>query len=353
LQRLGEAEFRLACKDPEFIRTLRMQQYFHWLYKEALKKPLQKTISPWVVVQECAATVLVQLIRSTNMMNSLTLEIVESLDMVLDTLAAKPVVFLGDHRGLSVGDDYLWLFGNPKATASFCAIKARVQRKIRSGGSLGVMKGACVGSGAGLGLACALRIATSSSVIGMPECAYGLVPDCAAMQVISNCAPALGMYLALTGASLTGADLMLQGIATHYIQEENIERFLEEAKTSSDLKALCDKYHSAPQSSSSKIAKHMDEIREVFERSKSIEEIFEKLVEKETDFRKNTLHLLAQQCPLSLKITLKAFARCKGKPFLQCVEMGYNLNIQLMDVHSFNFRSAVDNKLVARTPKLH
>ena len=279
---------------------LHSQQFFHWFYKDKFQKTPEKSLSQWVTNETTGTSVLCQLLRSTNM-NSLTLDIMETMHSILST-CEKTFILTGDRMGVSVGDDALWMYSNPRSIGRYCALKARCEMRLKEIWSVCVMRGNCLGSGAGLSLACGFRIATASSVFGLPENSLGGTPDCAALHFLSNYCGGLGLYLALTGCSLRGADLFFKGIATHFIPEENVDRFIEEAKNSNDMRGICEKYHVNPLSSLSKIQKNIEEIEEVFAKVAGIEELYEKLAGKETEFRKSVLHLLAQQCPISLKV---------------------------------------------------
>ena len=237
-------------------------------------------------------------------MNSLTLDIIETLYFLVNT-SEKNFILTGDQKGVSVGDDTLWLFSNPRSVSKYCEVKAKTELKLRNLKSLCVMRGNCLGTGGGISLACQFRVATTTSVFGLPENSLGMTPDAAALHFLSNSLGGLGLYLALTGFSLRGPDLYFKGLATHYIQEENLNKFIEEAKISSNLINVLEKYHTNPPNNLSKISKNIEEIEEVFGKVFGIEELYEKLAGKETEFRKHALHLLAQQCPVSLKVLAK------------------------------------------------
>ncbi len=79
-----------------------------------------------------------------------------------------------------------------------------------------------------------MRVATEQSVVAMPECALGLVPDVGSSHFLPlvqsrrsrpGC-DAIGMWLALTGARVEGHDLVELGLATHYAASENLGTFL-------------------------------------------------------------------------------------------------------------------------------
>lgn len=284
-------------------------------------------------------------------MNSLTLDMIETVYTLIDPL--KTFVLTGDKKVFSVGDDSLWMYSNPRNIETYCKLKAKCEIKLKDADAVCVIRGSCLGTAAGLSLACKYRIATSSSLIGLPENSLGSTPDCSMLHYLSNNCGGLGLYLCLTGYCLKGPDLLLKGIATHFIQDNHIDKFLEDCKSSTDLQSLCDKYNTVPQTSS-KIHKNLDEIEEIFGKINNIEDLYEKLANKETEFRKSVLHLLAQQCPLSLKvfyrqISLKSFFKCRSKSYRQCIEMGYNLNVQTLHVNNFNFVSAVYTKLIQKS----
>lgn len=69
-----------------------------------------------------------------------------------------------------------------------------------------VVQGAALGAGAAVALSGSTVYATPSSVIGFPEATRGLVPHGGASYHLSRLPDGLGMYLALTGASVQGID---------------------------------------------------------------------------------------------------------------------------------------------------
>jgi enoyl-CoA hydratase len=67
------------------------------------------------------------------------------------------------------------------------------------------------------------RVATERSLCAMPEVHIGLFPDVGATRYLNFCPGKIGMYLALTGARVKAADMLLCGFATHYVRHERIE----------------------------------------------------------------------------------------------------------------------------------
>jgi len=86
--------------------------------------------------------------------------------------------------------------------------------------------GLVFGSGVGISINCNVRIATSKSQFAMPESGVGFFNDAGMTYTfprLVNNEKCFGLYLGLTGVRVKGRDLVKWGIATHYVEDENIE----------------------------------------------------------------------------------------------------------------------------------
>ncbi len=86
-----------------------------------------------------------------------------------------------------------------------------------------MIDGICMGGGIGVSVHGSHRIASERGVFAMPETAIGLFPDIGCTYVLPRLPGAIGMYLALTGARLTGADAVHAGFATHYVSSSKLD----------------------------------------------------------------------------------------------------------------------------------
>jgi len=86
-----------------------------------------------------------------------------------------------------------------------------------------LMDGVAMGGGMGVSVNGSHRVATERSLCAMPEVHIGLFPDVGATRYLNFCPGKIGMYLALTGARVKAADMLLCGFATHYVRHERIE----------------------------------------------------------------------------------------------------------------------------------
>jgi len=80
-----------------------------------------------------------------------------------------------------------------------------------------LIDGICMGGGIGVSVHGQMRVTTEAGMFAMPETAIAMFPDVGASYFLPRLPGALGVYLALTGARLTGADAVHAGIATHFV----------------------------------------------------------------------------------------------------------------------------------------
>lgn len=88
---------------------------------------------------------------------------------------------------------------------------------------IAVMDGVTMGGGVGLAMPARIRIATERTTFAMPETGIGLFPDVGGGWHLPRLPGRTGLWLALTGARLKGADCRALGIATHLVAASDIE----------------------------------------------------------------------------------------------------------------------------------
>jgi enoyl-CoA hydratase/carnithine racemase len=74
-----------------------------------------------------------------------------------------------------------------------------------------------MGGGIGISVHGQIRVATEAAVFAMPETGIALFPDVGATFLLPRLPGALGMYLGLTGARISGGDSLYAGFATHFV----------------------------------------------------------------------------------------------------------------------------------------
>jgi enoyl-CoA hydratase/carnithine racemase len=86
-----------------------------------------------------------------------------------------------------------------------------------------IMDGVTLGGGVGLSRYAPYRIATDQAVMGMPEVKIAFFPDVGAGYFLNLLNQPLARFLALTGYTLKGQDLITTGYITHLVSSKNID----------------------------------------------------------------------------------------------------------------------------------
>lgn len=83
--------------------------------------------------------------------------------------------------------------------------------------------GITMGGGLGLAQASQIRVACRSTRCAMPEVNIGFYPDVGASFFLNKIEHAIGKFLAVTGASFSGADAVSCGLMDFYVDEQDFE----------------------------------------------------------------------------------------------------------------------------------
>ena len=174
------------------------------------------------------------LLNRPKALNALTLEMVDAFDRQLlawaDDAAVRAVVAEGaGERAFAAGGDIQRLCeagraGDPYTSTFFWdeyILDWRVFHYPKP--YVALIDGIVMGGGVGVSVLGSHRVATERTVFAMPETGIGFFPDVGATWFLPRLPGRLGLYLALTGARLGGADSYHAGIATHYVPSARLE----------------------------------------------------------------------------------------------------------------------------------
>eukprot|EP00041_Stephanoeca_diplocostata_P013168 m.227623 g.227623 ORF g.227623 m.227623 type:complete len:387 (+) comp19250_c0_seq2:70-1230(+) len=205
------------------------------------------------------------------------------------------------------------------------------------------MDGIVMGGGVGLSFPAPFRIATERSLFAMPETGIGLFPDVGGSFYLPKLEGELGMYLALTGARLKGADVVKAGVATHFVPSErlaDVEDALAQvgksADTRADVAAVLAEFATSPSDadSTSAFANHMDEINECFH-GDSVDHIMENLELSATEWATKQRDTILRMSPTSVKITHLQLRLGAKMSLEECFKMEYRMTQGCMRSHDF------------------
>ncbi|WP_099866509.1 enoyl-CoA hydratase/isomerase family protein [Pararhizobium haloflavum] len=85
-----------------------------------------------------------------------------------------------------------------------------------------VMDGITMGGGVGIAAHGSHRIVTERTVLAMPECGIGLIPDVGGSMILGHAPGRLGLYLGLTGKRLKADGAILTGFADAFVPSQSV-----------------------------------------------------------------------------------------------------------------------------------
>lgn len=150
-----------------------------------------------------------------------------------------------------------------------------------------LIDGICMGGGIGISVHGSHRVATERAAFAMPETAIGLFPDIGSTYLLPRMPGAVGMYLALTGARVAGADAVHVGFGTHFVSSEKLAE-LSAAIAQDGVAVIAEFAEPLPAFS---LAAHRAIIDKAFSAA-SVAEIIAALEKEDDSFAKATLNIL-------------------------------------------------------------
>lgn len=210
--------------------------------------------------------------------------------------------------------------------------------------TIAFMNGITMGGGFGVAGACKTRVATEKTVFAMPEVGIGFFPDVGSVYTLTRCPKRAGYWLGLTGASIGAADMMALGIATHYMNGDQLAAAFEQMIELEDPEFL-DTLSETPGGAGAKLVPHLDMIEKLFS-ANTVEAIVESLSQSGDGFAAETGKIIASRSPTSLKLTLAYLDRMHDASFDAVTAMDYRLAIRCMQGHEFyeGIRAALVDK---------
>ncbi len=207
---------------------------------------------------------------------------------------------------------------------------------------MALVDGICMGGGVGVSVHGSHRVVSENVIFAMPETGIGFFPDVGGSFFLPRLPGELGMYLALTGARLTAADLVYAGVYTHFVPAAKmgaISTRLTAGETPDKiLKELQEYPGIAP------LAQHRAAIDRAFAQS-SVEKILDALA-REDEWGAETAKGLRAKSPMALKVTFRLIREGRKLSFDDCLRMEYRLALRTVVGHDFRegVRAAIVDK---------
>jgi enoyl-CoA hydratase len=166
-----------------------------------------------------------------------------------------------------------------------------------------VMDGVVMGGGVGISMPAHYRIATERTTYAMPETGIGLFPDVGGGWYLPRLPGKAGLWLALTGARIKGADCLRLGIATHFVEFGAVEG-LKKAIVADPRRIddILKKYRT--DAGKAPLVSIEQDLNRLFV-GDSVEQIFEFLEADSSDWGKAQLAVMKTKSPQTLKVAFR------------------------------------------------
>ncbi|GLQ35312.1 3-hydroxyisobutyryl-CoA hydrolase [Amylibacter marinus] len=172
-----------------------------------------------------------------------------------------------------------------------------------------IMDKIVMGGGVGITAHGSHRIVTERTMLAMPECAIGLLPDVGGTHLLAQVPHDLGLYAGLTGARLSGADCLYAGLADYFVPSDQLPALIEELSTTGDV-AVIEKYVTDP--GPSDLQSNWSELRDLFGHA-SVAQIMKACQSSDSALAEAAYKALQNGAPLSLMVTFDAIRTAQGR----------------------------------------
>ncbi len=189
---------------------------------------------------------------------------------------------------------------------------------------IALVDGFCLGGGIGISVHGTCRIASEYAAFAMPETAIALFPDVGATFLLPRLPGAIGMWMALTGARLSGADAVQAGLATHYVPRARFAA-LSAALAADGPGALGRFTEAAPDGD---LARHRAEIDTCFG-ADSVSEIVSRLQADDSAWAQEQLQILRTMSPSSVLWSFAIVRAGATRTLAQCLDAELRLTRQV------------------------
>jgi enoyl-CoA hydratase len=225
-----------------------------------------------------------------------------------DDPAVRAVVLEGaGERGLCAGGDIRSIYEDAHsggtASLGFWADEYRLNAQIAAYPKpyIAIMDGLVMGGGVGVSAHGSHRVVTERSRIGMPEVGIGFVPDVGGTYLLSRAPGRLGTHVALTTATMSGADAIHCGFADHHVPSDRLPDLLDAIATNTPASALATYGEKPPPS---RLAADRHWIDECYA-ADTVEEILARLRDH-GDAAASAAKEIETKSPTALKVTLRS-----------------------------------------------
>ena len=300
-------------------------------------------------------------LRRPKALNALTYDMLRAIEAALEDWRHNGAVSLviidaeGD-KAFCAGGDIADLYATGKAGdfaygQKFWRDEYRLNAKLAEYPKpiVSFMQGFTMGGGVGIGCHARHRVVNAQSVVAMPECGIGLVPDVGGSLLLARAPGFIGTYLGTTANRLSGADIIYTGFADYLIDVGHWQALKADLIATGDPAGL-HKASAPDRESPAKLLQMRPRIDRHFSQS-TLTEILASLhtpAPEDAAFAQETLAALVRNAPLSVAYTIKMLHRLRapGASLHDALDLEYRFTHRAMQYGDFleGIRAAIIDK---------
>ncbi|KAF2302220.1 hypothetical protein GH714_033769 [Hevea brasiliensis] len=201
-----------------------------------------------------------------------------------------------------------------------------------------LVRGISMGGGASFVVPMKFSVVTEKTVFATPEASIGFHTDCSFSYILSHLPGHLGEYLALTGARLNGKELVVAGLATHFVPSEKLpelEKHLISLNSGDEkaVKSAIEEFSMDVQLDEESVLNKLSIIDECFSKDTVVDIIksFEAEATKEGNgWIGAILKGLKRSSPTGLKITLKSIREGRKQTIAECLKKEFRITMNIL-----------------------
>ncbi len=293
-------------------------------------------------------------------LNALTWEMIDGMTSALPRLAADDQVEMlvidaeGD-RAFCAGGDIADIYaalkdGNPEVARRFWRAEYPVNKMLFDFPKpvATFLQGYTMGGGVGVGCHGSHRIVGNSSVLAMPECSIGLVPDVGGTLLLARAPGRLGEYLGTTGTRMGPGDAVHVGFADYFVPETDWPALISALEDTGDW-TLIDQAATTPPES--QLATDQDKINTHFG-GETLRDILVSLDADTGDWAKGTRGAIDRNAPLSMAAAIQLIHRARARDRIdEALKQEYRFAHRIVEMGDFQegIRASIIDR--DRTPR--
>ena len=292
--------------------------------------------------------------------NVMSFAMVKGLYRHFTEFAADPsveaIVIRGEGRAFCPGGDVEAIAGTTPGPAferlrrDYFATEYRLNREICGCHKpvVAFIDGMTMGGGCGLSLHGSHAIATERTTLSMPEMAIGHFPDAGGTLFLNRLPGEMGVYIAMRGLRLNGADALAVGLATHFIPAARLPEALDALAAAPNLNrervtAILDRFRGEPGKTA--LPERAARIDALFGGA-TVEEIVAALECASENWARAALEALKHGSPTSLKVALRQLRDGRSLTAEEALRVEYRIAVRI--TARDDFREGVRATLVEK-----